>query len=147
MTVQKPVILLAEDDDGHASLVQRNLKRVGVVNDIVHVHDGQETLDYIHGQGKFSARPDRQPLLLMLDINMPRINGEEVLRQVKQNAITRALPVIMLTTADDSQQIQRCYALGCSVYMTKPVLFDAFAEAMKRLSLFLEIIKVPAMHA
>lgn len=147
MAQNSPIILLAEDDDGHATLIQRNLKRAGVINDFVHVRDGQEALDYIHGEGRFRSRANQQQLLLVLDINMPRVSGDEVLRRVKQDPATRVLPVIMLTTTDDGRQIQRCYELGCSVYMTKPVIHDGFVEAMKRLGQFLEIIKLPLGHA
>ena len=141
MSTEQLVILLAEDDDGHAILIQRNLKRTGITNDIVHVRDGQETLDYIRCQGTFVQRR-KQRLLLVLDINMPLVSGGEVLRQLKLDPATRQLPVIMLTTTDDPHEIQRCYELGCSVYVTKPIEYEAFVEAMKRLGLFLEIIKV-----
>jgi CheY-like chemotaxis protein len=141
MSTEQPVILLAEDDDGHATLIQRNLKRAGIINDIVHVRDGQDALDYVRAEGLFVQRP-KQRLLLVLDINMPLVSGGEVLRQLKLDPATRPLPVIMLTTTDDPHEIQRCYELGCSVYLTKPIEYEAFVEAMKRLGMFLEIIKV-----
>ncbi len=137
------VILLAEDDDGHASLIQRNLKRAGVVNTVVHVKDGQEVLDYLHRQGAYAGRPTVGRLLLLLDINMPRIDGVEVLRQVKADPATVKLPVIMLTTTDDPREVGRCYQYGCSVYVTKPVQYDQFAEAVQRLGLFLDFVKLP----
>jgi CheY-like chemotaxis protein len=136
-------ILLAEDDEGHANLVRRNLKRSGVANEIVHVGDGQEALDYVRATGKYAKRNRSAPLLLLLDINMPRVDGIEVLRQVKQNPALDHLPVIMLTTTDDPREIARAYDLGCSVYVTKPVVYDAFVEAVSRLGLFLQIVQVP----
>jgi CheY-like chemotaxis protein len=137
------IVLLAEDDEGHAMLVQRNLKRAGVVNRIVHVTDGQAALDFARRQGPYSERPRNGPLLMLLDINMPRIDGVEVLRQLKADPVTDKLPAIMLTTTDDPREVERCYALGCSLYITKPVAYDAFVEAVRRLGLFLQIIAVP----
>ncbi|HEV3118889.1 MAG TPA: response regulator [Gemmataceae bacterium] len=144
MITESLVILLAEDDAGHANLVKRNLKRAGIVNNIVHVEDGQETLDYLRCQGKYTGRMQNGPLLLLLDIKMPRVDGVEVLKQLKAEEKTARIPVIMLTTTDDPREIQRCYELGCSVYITKPVSYDDFVEAIKRLGLFLSIVKVPS---
>ena len=144
MRTEHRVVLLAEDDDGHASLIQRNLNRAGVVNEIVRVRDGQEALDYLRGQGAFAARPPEAPLLLLLDINMPRVDGVGVLKAIKADPATARLPVIMLTTTDDPREVDRCYRLGCSVYVTKPVQYEAFADALTRLGMFLEIIKVPS---
>jgi CheY-like chemotaxis protein len=137
------VILLAEDDDGHASLIQRNLKRAGVANRIVRAKDGQEALDYIRGQGAYAGRPGDAPLLLLLDIKMPKVDGVGVLRAIKADPATAQVPVIILTTTDDPREVDRCYELGCSVYVTKPLQYDAFVEALTRLGMFLEIIKVP----
>ena len=138
------VILLAEDDDGHASLIQRNLKRAGVGNQIVRVKDGQEALDYLRGEGGFAGRPVDVPLLLLLDINMPRVDGVGVLKAVRADPRLAKLPVIMLTTTDDPREVDRCYQLGCSVYVTKPVQYQDFVDALTRLGMFLEIIQVPS---
>jgi CheY-like chemotaxis protein len=143
MTTESLVILMAEDDDGHASLVIRNLKRSGITNTILHVKDGQEALDFIRCEGQHEGRVPSGPLLLLLDIKMPRVDGVEVLRQLKGNEKTGKIPVIVLTTTDDPREVQRCYELGCSVYITKPVSYDEFIEAIKRLGLFLSIVKVP----
>jgi CheY-like chemotaxis protein len=137
------VVLLAEDDEGHATLVQRNLKRAGISNQIAHVQDGQQALDFARCEGSFAERPRNGPLLVLLDINMPRIDGVEVLRQLKADKRTERLPVIMLTTTDDPREIERCYGLGCSVYITKPVEYDSFVEAVKRLGLFLQVVQIP----
>lgn len=144
MSAESLVIVLAEDDEGHANLVQRNLKRAGVANEIVHVTDGQGALDYVRRAGAFAGREPNGPLLLLLDINMPRVDGVEVLRQVKQDEVTAKVPVIMLTTTDDPREVERCYQLGCSVYITKPVEYEGFVEAIKRLGLFLQVVQVPA---
>jgi CheY-like chemotaxis protein len=146
MTTQAFRILLAEDDDGHASLVERNLKRSGIANEMARAHNGQEALDYV--RARLSTSGDSPvPLLLLLDINMPLVDGIEVLRQLKRDEATAKLPVIMLTTTDDPREIQRCYEFGCSVYITKPVEYDRFVEAVKRLGLFLQIVTVPAKAA
>jgi CheY-like chemotaxis protein len=144
MSSEPLVILLAEDDDGHAQLIRRNLKRAGVVNQVVRVRDGQEALDYLHRRGTFVDRPPRAPLLLLLDINMPRVDGVEVLKAIKADPATAQIPAIMLTTTDDPREVERCYQLGCSVYISKPVRYEDFVEALTRLGMFLEIIKVPA---
>ncbi|HTN77095.1 MAG TPA: response regulator [Pirellulaceae bacterium] len=143
MNESSPVtILLAEDDAGHASLIQRNLKRSGFVNEIVHVSDGQEALDYLRLQGKYADRRPDGPLLIVLDINMPRVDGMEVLRMVKSEATTAKIPVIMLTTTDDPREIERSYELGCNVYITKPVAYERFVEALQRVGLFLQVVTV-----
>jgi CheY-like chemotaxis protein len=136
------LIVLVEDDDGHATLVERNLGRVGVANKILRLRDGQEAIDFFKGPGH-PARGSPQSILLLLDIKMPRVDGIEVLRQLKSDAQTATIPVIMLTTTDDPREVQRCYELGCSVYITKPVEYQAFVEAIKRLGLFLQVVRVP----
>lgn len=143
MPTEPLLILLAEDDDGHANLVQRNLKRAGIANEVVRVRDGQEALDYLRRAGAYATRPSNGPVLLLLDINMPRVGGVEVLRQVKADGATAKVPVIILTTTDDPREIERCYQLGCSVYITKPVEYEPFVEAIKRLGMFLQIVNVP----
>ena len=143
MTPKPFLILFAEDDLGHATLVQRNLKRAGIANGIVHVKDGQEALDYVRSEGQFAGRVPHDLLLMVLDINMPRVDGIEVLRQIKADERTAKIPVIMLTTTDDPREVERCYELGCSVYVTKPVAHEEFIEAIKRLGLFLQIVELP----
>lgn len=136
-------IVLAEDDDGHATLIHRNLERAGLVNGFVRVKDGQEALDFVRGEGAYAGRTPPKNILLLLDINMPRVDGVEVLRRLKADPRTAAVPVIMLTTTDDPREIERCYQLGCSVYVTKPVEYADFIEAIKRLGLFLQVVRVP----
>jgi CheY-like chemotaxis protein len=143
MAIEPILIALAEDDDGHATLVERNLSRVGVANTILRLRDGQEVLDFLRGANGRPARDSAQPLLLLLDIKMPRVDGVEVLRQLKADPRTALVPVIMLTTTDDPREITRCYELGCSVYITKPVEYQAFVEAINRLGLFLQVVRIP----
>ncbi len=141
------IILLAEDDEGHAALVRRNLKRSGIANTIVHVMDGREALDYIRCEGAYTERPQHTPLLLLLDINMPGLDGIETLRQIKADEETKRVPVIMLTTTDEPREIARCYDLGCNVYITKPVEYDRFVEAIRQLGLFLQVVQMPPRAA
>jgi len=132
-------IILAEDDDGHATLVERNLKRAGLDNGFVRLRDGQEALDFFLGDGK----EDCESCVLLLDIKMPRVDGIEVLRRLKGDPRTATLPVVMLTTTDDPREVERCYHLGCNVYVTKPVEYEQFIEAVKRLGFFLKVVKLP----
>jgi CheY-like chemotaxis protein len=143
MPAEPILIVLVEDDDGHASLVERNLKRAGLANGMLRLKDGQEALDYVQCKGAYSGQALAHPMLLLLDIKMPRVDGIEVLRQLKADPKTAVVPVIMLTTTDDPREIQRCYELGCSVYITKPVDYQAFVEAINRLGLFLQVVRIP----
>ena len=139
------VLLLAEDDDGHALLVEDILRNHGLCNAIVRFHDGQEALDFFN-----HTHPIHRPVtgvgyLLLLDIRMPKVDGVDVLRNVKQNPLWQNMPVIMLTTTDDPREVDRCHALGCNSYVHKPVDYDKFTEAVRRLGLYLEIVQVPPL--
>jgi len=142
MIAELLIILLAEDDEGHAELIRLNLERARVINEIVHLPDGQEALDYIRRQGKYAERRHGS-LVVLLDINMPRLDGIETLRQLKADPRTAKIPVIMLTTTDDPREVERCYELGCNVYITKPVEYDRFCDALRELGMFLQFVKVP----
>jgi CheY-like chemotaxis protein len=135
-TFQTVTILIAEDDEGHAVLIREHLQDAGITNPMLRFKDGQEVLDYFQGPGREVQN------LLLLDINMPRVGGVEVLRRLKAEPATRRTPVIMLTTTDDPREVAVCYDAGCSFYMTKPRSFDAFAEALTRLGRFLPMIQV-----
>lgn len=141
-----PVILIVEDDEGHAILVRQNLEAIGLNNPIEHFRDGQAVLDFLLRRGKGRVRERRQEYLLLLDIRMPKVDGIEVLRQVKAHDELRKLPVIMLTTTDDTREVERCHQLGCSVYIQKPVDYEKFAEAIQRLGLFITLLQVPAVN-
>ena len=143
MTTHPVTILLAEDDDGHAQLVQRNLERAGLLNGLLRVRDGRELLDCLNSRGESHQQMLGEALVILLDINMPRIDGIEALRQIKANPAIHRIPVIMLTTTDDPREIDRCYELGCNVYITKPVEYDGFIDAIRRLGLFLQIVQRP----
>jgi len=136
-------ILLAEDDPGHATLIRRNLTRAGVDNTVVHVSDGQQALDYLAGQGAFAGRPGGENLLLLLDVNMPRVDGFEVLKRMKAQPATAKVPVVLLTTTDDPRDVAKGYELGCGVYVVKPMQYEAFVDAIHKLGLFLGIVRIP----
>lgn len=138
-------ILVAEDDPGHRELICRNFRRVGIDNPILEFEDGQKILDYLQSC-RGEIRPDEEPLMvLVLDIRMPKIDGLEVLRRIKNDPVLHSLPVVVLTTTDDPSDIRRCHRLGCSSYITKPIEYDAFLEAVQRLGRFLDIIQVPSI--
>jgi CheY-like chemotaxis protein len=135
-------ILIVDDDEGHIELIRRNLRRIAVSNEIVAVQDGLRALDFVFRRGEFAGLAGADALVL-LDINMPgSVNGVEVLRQIKADPATRKTPVIMLSTTDDPREVALCYELGCSVYITKPVDPIQFIEAIKRLGLFLQVIRL-----
>lgn len=136
-------IVLAEDDAGHASLITRNLKRAGIRNNILHFRDGRKTLDFLLRRGDGPHRVPGIPYVLLLDIRMPEIDGIKVLHQIKRDAELCKLPVIMVTTTDDPQEVDRCHSLGCNNYIVKPVDYDRFVEAVRWLGLFLMVMEVP----
>jgi CheY-like chemotaxis protein len=145
MDAEPITIVYAEDDDGHAALIERNLRRAGLSNGFVRLKDGQDALDYFRGGSSClgDGNGNRSTCVLLLDIKMPRMDGIEVLRQLKSDPATAALPIIMLTTTDDPRDIRRCYELGCNVYITKPVEYEPFVDAIKRLGFFLQVVKLP----
>jgi len=142
---EQVTILLAEDDDGHARLIQDLFKNAGVYNPVTRFRNGQEAWDFVSGAARPCLDKDKQYLML-LDIRMPVLDGVEVLRRLKLDERFKNIPVIMLTTTDDPREIERCYALGCNCYLTKPVEFEGFTEVIRRLGLFIMVIKVtPAL--
>lgn len=135
-------ILIVEDDDGHATLIQRNLKASGINNPTRRLSDGQAALDFFARKGSPEFKAGC-PYLLLLDIRMPKVDGIEVLRYLKSDPDLRTMPIIMLTTTDDPREVQLCHELGCNNYVVKPVEFDAFVESLRRLGLFLSVVQVP----
>jgi len=129
-------IVLVEDDPGHARLIEKNIRRAGVSNAITHFASGTAGLDHLMAH-------DGSPTLVLLDLNLPDMSGTRILEALKSNPATKHIPVIVLTTTDDKTEIQKCYDLGCNVYITKPVDYEAFATAIRQLGLFLSVMKVP----
>lgn len=142
-THQPVMILLVEDDAGHATLIEKNLRRAGIANHIVKLDTGQKAVDFLLKQGAYSVDTTAAPLLILLDLNLPVLDGYQVLKIIKNNDRTRHIPVVILTTTDNPHEISRCYELGCNVYMTKPVEYDSFSDSVRRLGLFLSIVKIP----
>ena len=141
--MQEVTILLVEDDPGHARLIERNLRRASITNDIKIVGDGQQALDYLFGEGEYAEGECVSPLLVLLDLNLPVLDGYQVLERMKADDRTKCIPVIILTTTDDTREVSRCYNLGCNIYITKPVDYQQFSEAIRNLGLFLSVVTIP----
>jgi CheY-like chemotaxis protein len=143
-SVQEVTILLVEDDPGHARLIEKNLRRSHITNDIVTVSDGQQALDYLFSEGEYVGDGATTPLLVLLDLNLPVLDGYQVLERIKADGRTKRIPVVILTTTDDRREMSRCYELGCNIYMTKPVDYQQFSEAIRKLGLFLSVVTIPS---
>ena len=142
MNAHQPVnIVMIEDDEGHARLIEKNIRRAGISNHIRHFTDGGTALDYLFNavDGPFH----NGPALILLDLNLPDMSGTDILARIKSEGPLKRTPVVVLTTTDDKIEIQRCYDLGCNVYITKPVNYESFADAIRQLGLFLSVIQVP----
>jgi DNA-binding response OmpR family regulator len=140
---QPVTIIMIEDDEGHARLIERNIRRSGVNNEILPFGNGTAAMKYLFGKDGSGLDRKGEALLILLDLNLPDMTGIEILRRVKANKYLKCAPVVVLTTTDDSQEIKRCYELGCNVYITKPVNYDSFANAIRQLGLFFSVIQVP----
>ncbi|MFM2370913.1 MAG: hypothetical protein RIS85_635 [Pseudomonadota bacterium] len=134
-------IVMIEDDEGHARLIEKNIRRAGISNTIRHFTDGTSALNYLYEDPHGPAR--NGPALVLLDLNLPDMSGIDILARIKGDGKLRRTPVVVLTTTDDKVEIQRCYDLGCNVYITKPVNYENFADAIRQLGLFLSVIQVP----
>lgn len=135
-------IVMIEDDEGHARLIEKNIRRAGILNDITHFTDGTSALEWLYNHSHGPAL--NGPALVLLDLNLPDMSGTDILAKIKaENSTIKRTPVVVLTTTDDKVEIQRCYDLGCNVYITKPVNYESFAQAIRQLGLFLSVIQVP----
>ena len=144
MSATAPVtIIMIEDDEGHARLIERNIRRSGVNNEILPFSNGTAAMKYLFGTDGTGINQKGRALLILLDLNLPDTTGIEILRQIKANQYLKTTPVVVLTTTDDSQEIKRCYELGCNVYITKPVNYESFANAIRQLGLFFSVMQVP----
>lgn len=141
-------ILLVEDNADDELLALRALKKTDVPNDVVVTRDGQEALDYIFGQGKYQGRDIRLlPKVVFLDLKLPKLDGLEVLRKIRQDERTKRLPVVLLTSSDEVQDMMAGYDIGVNSYINKPVDFDEFVSQVKLLGQYwLGVNRVPALY-
>ena len=137
-------IVMIEDDEGHARLIERNIRRAGVNNEIAPFTNGTDAVNFLFGADGSGEVNAGRHLLVLLDLNLPDMSGIDILAQIKGNPHTRRTPVVVLTTTDDQREIQRCYDLGANVYITKPVNYEGFANAIRQLGLFFSVIQVPS---
>jgi CheY-like chemotaxis protein len=138
-----PCVLIAEDDEGHATLIRRNLKRAGLGERSIYLKDGQELLDYVYRRAQFSQREASEAVAIIADLNMPRLNGFEILQRLKSDEDLARIPVYVMTTTDDPAEIERCYELGAAAYLVKPLDYGLFGEMVRRLAEFLAYIRLP----
>ncbi len=138
---EEVTIIMVEDDEGHAKLIEKNLRRSGITNKLIHYSDGSQAVEHFFGKD----HENNGPLLILLDLNLPGIDGYEILRRLKSHAKTKKIPIVILTTTDNPREIEKCYELGCNVYITKPVEYEAFAESIRKLGLLLAVVKIPSV--
>ncbi|WP_019499259.1 response regulator [Pseudanabaena sp. PCC 6802] len=137
-------ILLVEDNPDDEALAIRALKRHHIGNEIVVAHDGVEALDYLFGTGQYAGRNiGIKPAVVLLDLKLPRIDGLEVLRRLRENESTKLLPVVVLTTSSEEQDLLDSYSLGCNSYIRKPVDFLQFSEAIRQLGMYWLLMNEP----
>jgi two-component system response regulator len=137
-------ILLVEDNTSDAELITRALRKVNLSNNLVHVKDGAEALDFIFARGEFAEREAKKmPKVILLDIKMPRVDGIEVLRQVKGNEATKLIPIVIMTSSKEEQDIIISYKLGVNSFVVKPVEFHDFAKAVSELGLYWVLVNQP----
>jgi len=137
-------VLLVEDNPSDVGLTKRAFEKNHITNELIVADDGREALDYIFGSGKFAGRDLTQmPAVILLDLKLPRVSGLEVLKQIRANERTRRLPVVILTSSKEEQDVARSYDLGVNSYIRKPVDFQQFSEAMRQLDLYWLLLNEP----
>jgi CheY-like chemotaxis protein len=136
----KSLLVLVEDDPGHALLVEMNIRSVLPNIDILKAEDGQIALDMVY---KIIAQQSDIQLLILLDLNLPTVDGYQVLQTLKSKQETRAIPVFILSSTDDTREIERCYALGCNGYLQKSIEYPTFAASIQRLAQLISIMQLP----
>ncbi len=137
------VIIMIEDDQGHARLIEKNIRRAGVTNDIVPFETGLAALSYLLGPDGSGKVHEGKPLLILLDLNLPDMTGMDILARVRESTHLHHIMVIVLTTTDDPVEVHRCYDLGANVYVAKPMEYEKFVNAIQQLGLFLLVVTVP----
>ena len=137
-------ILLVEDNMDDAEMTIHALRKNNLTNKLIHVKDGEEALDFLFGTGNFIGRDvNLKPSLILLDLKMPKIDGLEVLEQVKSNEATKKIPVVILTSSKEDPDVSKCYELGANSYIVKPVEFESFIKAVSELGMYWMILNQP----
>ena len=136
-------ILMVEDDARDVELSLTALEQYNLANEVIVVGDGEEALDYLYQRGKFKTRPSGNPAVLLLDLKLPKVDGLEVLQQIKTDAQLKMIPVVVLTSSREERDMVASYQLGVNAYVVKPVDFHAFVNAVKELGIFWALINEP----
>ncbi len=137
-------ILLIEDNEHDAEMTIRALKKNKITNGVVHLKDGAQALEFLFGTGEFAGRnTNEKPKVILLDLKMPKIDGIEVLEQIKSNELTKKIPVVVLTSSKENPDIDKCYALGANSYIVKPVDFTGFMEAISHSGMYWVMLNHP----
>jgi len=136
-------ILLVEDDPKDIELTLDALSEHNLANKIVVARDGVEALDYLYRRGAFAQRPEGNPVVILLDIKMPRLDGLQVLKQLKADEQMQIIPIVILTSSRESRDLEECYQLGVNAYVVKPVRFTEFVNAVKEIGVFWALINEP----
>ena len=141
-------LLLVEDNAYDAELTIRHLKKNNMANSLFHVKDGEEALEFLFATGKYAGQGDlmQRPKIILLDIQMPKVSGIEVLQKIKEDPRTRSIPVVILTSSKEDPDIQKCYALGANSYIVKPVNFEGFSEAIANLGFYWLLLNQPPLE-
>lgn len=143
MVTETREILLAEDNAEDVELTLEALGEYNLANEVVVVPDGQDALDYLYCRGKYKLRAGEKPTLILLDLKMPKVDGLEVLRTIKSDPELQSIPVVVLTSSREEQDLVESYRLGVNAYVVKPVDFSEFLEAVKRLGVFWALVNEP----
>jgi len=142
--MEPKVILLVEDNPDDVELTLHALKKNKITNEIVVAEDGKEALDYLFGEGVHADRDaSKTPILILLDINLPKLNGIEVLKRIKSDERTRLIPTVILTSSNEEQDLVNGYRLGANSYIRKPVDFNQFADAIRQIGLYWLVLNEP----
>jgi CheY-like chemotaxis protein len=136
-------ILVVDDSARDIELTVNALETYQLANQVTALHDGAEALDYLYRRGEFAGRTDAQPAVILLDLKMPKVDGIEVLRQIKGDPVLKMIPVVVMTSSREEQDVLKSYQLGVNAYVVKPVKFQEFVEAVKQLGMFWAILNEP----
>jgi two-component system, response regulator len=143
---QEIEVLLVEDNPSDAEMTIRALKKSNFANQLLHVKDGAEALDFLFAEGEYSGRQIvHPPKVILLDLKMPKVDGKEVLKKIKSDPRTNKIPVVMISSSQEDPDIKECYGLGINGYVVKPVAFDAFYKAISDLGLYWMIVNEPVL--